>query len=142
MSPAHLALAAALALFTACGERAQKTEPEPEPWRGPPPVTEVEKRRGLAACADYKRRVCACAKTDPGKAADCRMADSRIGALELSLRIAAAEREAGGASPDGDDNDSSRALAISNARKVMRRCIEQVAQLARGCPTPTPAEAD
>ena len=121
---------AALALALGCSERDEP--PEPEAWTGPPPVGEAEKRRGLAACADYKTRVCACAESRRELAEECRMADGRISALELSLRIAAAESESG-------DESSSRALAISNARKVMRRCIEQAAELARGCPTPEAA---
>ena len=118
-------LAVALALATgACKERERSAEP---PSRTPPPVTAAEKQRGVAACADYKSRVCACARSSrPDLAGQCRMADTRIDALELSLKMADAERDTGKA-------DSNKALAISNARKVMRQCIEQVAELAGGC---------
>lgn len=126
-----MALLAALG----CDSNRRDEAPEPKTWQGPPPVTAAEKQRGLAACADYQKKVCACAETRADLAGDCRMAGSRISALELSLRIAAAEKITEPAAGNArEDNDSSRALAISNARKVMRRCIEQVAELARGCP--------
>lgn len=102
---------------------------EPEPSRTPPPVTAAEKQRGVAACRDYKERVCECARTRPDLAQACRLADQRFAALDMSLELADAEDDTGEA-------DSNKALAISNARRVMRKCIEQVAELARGCGEP------
>jgi hypothetical protein len=106
-------------------------EATPPPSQTPPPVTAAEKQRGVAACADYKIKVCECAGRRPDLAEQCRMADARVAALEMSLELADAAADTGEA-------DSEKALAISNARKVMRKCIEEVAQLARGCAALTP----
>lgn len=119
----RLLLCAVLAL-AACSER--KRSEEPPPSQTPPPVTAAEKDRGVAACTDYKRRVCACAESRPNLAESCRLADARFDALEMSLKLADAAEDTGEA-------DSEKAMAISNARRVMRKCIEEAAALAKGC---------
>lgn len=129
------ALAAALAaLATLAGgcSRSDRGDQPAAKRSGPPPVSTAERQRGVRACRDYRERVCACADDDPALAADCRMAGSRIKALDLSLGIARSE-------PEGDD--SSRAAALANARRVMQRCIEQAGELAMGCPVKKPAES-
>lgn len=129
---APLLAIATLAIAAGVGcKKGDEERPAPEP-EGPPPVTAAEEERGEKACADYREKVCACAETNPSLASDCGMADSRREALELSLRISRAAGE----------SDDGRAAALGNARRVMQRCIEQAAELARGCPEPPAAESD
>ena len=123
---AALLVAVALVAMTSC--KKQPAEDGVEPYKGPPPVGKSEEQRGIAACNDYQTKICACAEANPAVKQDCDLAPARISAIELSMRMAVAENAS---------NDD-RAAAISNARRTMQKCIERVAELSLGCPTPAP----
>jgi hypothetical protein len=113
-------LVAAL-LFAAC---AKKTEPPP-PGEAPVPAMSAEEaQRGKDACADYVKRVCACADKLPAVKSQCDLARALPEAVRLDLEISA--------SPDAKRND------VMGAQKAMRQsvkeCIEETAKLpSLGC---------
>lgn len=114
--------ALAMVVLAATGCRSSRDAP-PDPGEGPPPLTESERELGTKACNDYQARVCACAESRAELAADCRMAGSRLEALELSSNVSIAE----------GTSAADRAAALGNARQIIRRCVEQSAELAKTC---------
>ncbi len=93
---------------------------------GPEPISVKEQERGQDACADFKKRACACASEHPdnGKLeTDCKLADSRIEALNLSARVSATE----------NSSAADRSAGVTNARRVVSKCIERSAELAKNC---------
>jgi hypothetical protein len=119
LSRAAAALLLAIAVAGAPGgcarERDDKAAPAAE---GPPPISEAEATRARDACAGYREKVCALADDDPAHEAGCRMAETRLQALDMHLDVL------GGAMPDRD-----RRALQAEARKVVKGCLEDLARL-------------
>lgn len=140
-----LVVVACFAFAAAAGCKKDKAEEKkPPPGEGPPPISKVEEKRGTEACSDFKVRACKCASQHPENqalATDCQLADSRIAALDLSIEHSTASNASA----------ENRAIVIGNGRRVIQRCIERSAQLAKNCgldgpppinaPVNTPANA-
>jgi len=134
-----LLVLACFALAAASGCKKDKAEEkQPPPGDGPPPISKVEEKRGTEACSDFKVRACKCASEHPENSAlvtDCKLADSRIEALNLSIEHSTASNASA----------ENRAIVIGNGRRVIQRCIERSAQLAKNCgldgPPPSNAPA-
>ena len=94
---------------------------------GPPPFGAGEAKRGRAACADYKTRVCACAKAlkDEELTGECESADGRIEGLELQMGALRAR---------GDMSPTDRRVVQSAVRKTIKACIEASSALQPRCP--------
>ena len=108
-----------LALAAACS----KNEP-PAPEAKPQPMSAAEIARSKDACADYVRKVCACADQVPAMKHQCDLARALPDAVRLSLEVAA--------SPDSKPDDVQGAQA--SVRKTAKECIEETAKLpAAGC---------
>ena len=110
---------------------------EKKPTKGEPPppmiepMGEGESQVGQQACNAYVEQVCGCAAKMPDLKAECDMAKARPNAFEMNTRAAMAQ---------GDANTKDRRALIANARKIMRSCIEDAAELAKkGCPMASPA---
>ena len=95
---------------------------------GPEPIPEVEKQRGREACARYAERACECAKTQPDQVEDCQLAESRVEALEATLRTL--EK---GEDPRGKLSRKDVAAMQGTARKTMKGCFEAEARLRSVC---------
>ena len=106
---------------------------EPEKTRkgdqAPPviePMGEGEQDVGREACNSYVTQVCGCVGKMPDLKQECEMAKARPNAFEMNTRAAMAQ---------GDANTKDRKALVANARKIMRSCIEDAAELAKkGCP--------
>ena len=107
---------------------------EPAKGEAPPPMIEPmgdgESQVGRQACAAYVDQVCGCALKTPDLKEECEMAKARPNAFEMNTRAAMAQ---------GDANSKDRRALVANARKIMRSCIEDAAELAKqGCPMAPP----
>jgi len=111
-----LVVAALLGSLGGCAKKAE-----------PPPAAVVqmpadEVKRGQDACDAYVAKVCAC--TAPAAAQECKLAKALPDAIQLSLGVAAGTQK----------SDEARS-AIREIRKVVKGCVESLAQLpALGCP--------
>ena len=125
-----------LALGLACkGGSGQEGEPPAEPDQ--PTLGETEAQRGREACEAYKQIVCACAgaagAADPEMARECRLADARIEALDLQLRVLAA----------GDDlKNTDRGVVMAEVRKVITGCFEDSLAVDSRCPPAEPSSTE
>jgi len=116
-------------LFASCKGKSHESPPVTTAPPGPPPIGAIEAERGVKACADYKRLACACAKEskDEEIGRQCGLADTRIEALELQLRVA----------QSGDGMDvRDRAVVRVEARRIMDGCIQSAADLRSHCAAP------
>ena len=124
MTKLVLALVVILGLGGACAKKQE--EPSAGAGSGPavPAISADEAQRGRDACADYVKRICACAEKTPSLKQQCDLARALPDAVRLGLEVAA--------SPDSQRND------VIGAQKAMRQatkeCIEETAKLpALGC---------
>jgi hypothetical protein len=89
-----------------------------------PAMSAEEQQRSRDACADYVKRVCACADKVPAVKQQCDLARALPDAVRLGLEVAA--------SPDSKPNDVIGAQ--TSVRKTVKECIEETAKLpALGC---------
>jgi hypothetical protein len=112
----------ALGATGACRKQA-----EPEPAALPPPVSEPEATRGLAACQDYRAKVCACAEAKAGDAELrelCELSAAKQSGLEMVLQVNRTTASA-----------AERLKTADTVQRYVRSCIEGISDLApRGCP--------
>jgi hypothetical protein len=120
------ACALALAIASGCKKESASDEAAIDN-EGPPPIGEVEAQRGRDACEAFKHKVCACAEAGgrDDVARDCRLAGSRIEALELQLRVLVA---------GGDLAAKDRRVVQAEVRKIVKACIEDMVKLDSTCP--------
>lgn len=109
-------IAAALALCLAGCAKEEEQAPEEDP--GPPPISEAEANRAKEACVAYQEKVCEVAEEDPSLEEDCKLAGSRVEAIQMQLD----------ALEEGGDPEQ-RAVVQSNIREIYKRCVEGRAQL-------------
>lgn len=89
-----------------------------------PAMSAEEQQRSRDACADYVKRVCACAEKVPAVKQQCDLARSLPDAVRLGLEVSA--------SPDSKPNDVIGAQG--SVRKAVKECIEETAKLpSLGC---------
>jgi len=96
----------------------------------PPPMIEPmgdgEAEVGRDACLAYVTQVCGCVAKMPELKGECEMANARPNAFEMNTRAAMAQ---------GNADTKDRRTLVANARKIMRACIADAADLAKkGCP--------
>ncbi len=111
-------------------------EQKPAKGEAPPPMIEPmgdgESQVGQQACNGYVQQVCGCVAKMPDLKEECEMAKARPNAFEINTRAAMAQ---------GDANTKDRRALIANARKIMRSCIEDAAELAKkGCAMALPTD--
>jgi hypothetical protein len=109
---------------------------EKKPGKGDPvppaiePMGEGESQVGREACNAYVAQVCGCVAKMPDLEDECEMSRARPNAFDMNTRAAMAQ---------GDANTKDRRSLVANARKIMRSCIEDAAELAKkGCPMAPP----
>ena len=123
-------IAIALAAVAAAGceeKKPGKGEPVPPAIE---PMGQGEQEVGHEACNAYVAQVCGCVAKMPDLKEECEMAKARPNAFEMNTRAAMAQ---------GDANTKDRKALVANARKIMRSCIEDGAELAKkGCPMAAP----
>jgi hypothetical protein len=116
-------LAVVAALIMGCKDQAD----EPATAIRPAPMPEPEMTRARAACDDLVARLCACSAAHPDNAelADrCQIKHAKPEALALALEAAA----------DMTRSDDTIRRAQASARKIVGKCIEEVAALpSLGC---------
>ncbi len=116
-------LVAVLAFISACSK---KREADPAPAAEvPPSISGVEADRGRAACESFRDKICACAEREPSARETCELAKARPEALELALGVAEQNRTT---------NREDAWATFSNARKIMKGCIED--DFKYTCPPP------
>jgi hypothetical protein len=117
-----------LVLLAACAKKPAKPGLAP----GEPPRMEAaEQERGKQICDGYVARLCTCAQANATLKDQCALAEGQPQALALHLGLL------NGANGPLDDED--RRLAQSNARLVIKACVESDARLPASCPRPVPA---
>jgi hypothetical protein len=113
-------VAAVLMSMTACAKK-QASEQAPPP--SVPPLSDVEIKRGVDACAAYLQQVCELAKRQPERpelAQQCTLAPSLSDAMRTAIEIAR--------HPESGRRDVLQAQ--DSARKTIDTCIEGTAKLA------------
>ncbi|MEZ4398548.1 MAG: hypothetical protein R3B06_00910 [Kofleriaceae bacterium] len=124
VSRVGVALALALALAGAGCKRAADAPPAPS---RPAPLPAAEVTRAKAACDDLVARLCACAQAHPDQPAlaeRCELKKAKPEALALALDTAART----------DVGDDSVVRAQLTARKIVEKCVEEIAALpSLGC---------
>lgn len=123
-----LAIALAAVAAAGCKEKNSGTgEPVPPAIE---PMGDGEQEVGREACNAYVAQVCGCVAKMPDLKEECEMSKARPNAFEMNTRAAMAQ---------GDANTKDRKALVANARKIMRSCIEDGAELAKkGCPMAAP----
>lgn len=118
---AAIAIAAALA---AGGCSSDKKDEAPVDDRRDP-VTKQEGERGIQACEDYAKRLCACAETKPELADECELKRGKAKTLRMLLQV-----------NRGDTStDEERARTERAARRNIAACLEGHTALDEaGCP--------
>ncbi|HEY5934631.1 MAG TPA: hypothetical protein VIU61_08350 [Kofleriaceae bacterium] len=110
-----------LVLLAACGKK-QEEAPPAEP---PPAISQDEVKRGVDACADYTKRVCACGPKAPAHAEACKLAPAYSDAIDMARAVAL--------NPETKRKDAVQAAA--SIRNTVKTCVEEAAKLAAaGCP--------
>lgn len=110
-----LSLGLALGALAGCGDERGESAGESAAEKGPPPISETEAERGRKACRAYRDKVCAKAEGDPGLEEECRLAGTRIEALEMQLE--ALEGARGG--------PEQRRVIQENVRRIIKHCFEE-----------------
>ena len=112
-----MSLLAAVLALAACKQEEKQD-------RGPPPIGETERERGVTACTAYVERLCACAKDQPDLAKKCTQASSRVETLTGLL----------GTSDENRTDTDINAVQLQ-ARKIVKNCVEDMSELdGQGCP--------
>jgi hypothetical protein len=116
--------------LAACRKSTEDDVAPPRDPNEPPPLEQVEKERGVTACAAYAERVCACASDQPALAEDCKLAGARPEALATALELI-----------DGKHGKLAKLdwrAAQASARKTIKACFEADARLDPAtCPRPS-----
>ncbi|MEJ7598426.1 MAG: hypothetical protein WKG01_10990 [Kofleriaceae bacterium] len=110
-----------LLLLLGCSKKQQEAPPA-----GPPPAISADEiKRGVDACGDYSKRVCACAATVPATAEACKLAPAYGDSIDMARSVVL--------NPETKRQDALQAAA--SIRNAVKKCVEEAAQLpAAGCP--------
>ena len=109
--------AALVLVFAACAKKAEPPPPAPDN----PSLPAAEIKRGEEACNTYVERVCACTTELAQK--ECVLAKALPEAIRVSLEIRG-----------GTEKREEAVRANAEVRKVIKGCIESLAQLpSLGC---------
>ena len=109
-----------LVLLAACSK--QQEAPPAEP---PPAISADEVKRGVDACADYSKRVCACAETVPAVAESCKLAPAYGDAIDMARGVVM----------NSETKRQDAVQAAASIRNAVKKCVEEAARLpAAGCP--------
>lgn len=110
----------ALALCGACS-KSDDGKPAKDP--GPPPMPEVERKRGKQACDAFVKNLCECAKNKPELKDECELRQARPAALKTVLDVVRSNAE-----------PRVKYKAMKTARKMIADCIERDNKLRAQCP--------
>jgi len=113
-------LVLAALLLCACSKKQQDAAPPAEP----PAISSEEVKRGVDACADYVKRVCACAAKTPAFAEPCKLAPAYSDSIDMARGVVL--------NPETKSLDAKQAAA--SIRNTVKTCVEEASKLgAAGC---------